>query len=248
MNCTNCLLIATTLRKLSINVFTTQSYKVLHPNQKKQENITFISTYYSNFTHKHTVKEINNLLQNNNKGNIKEVFGNTSTVLALRQPPNLLRHITKASFTSSNNTTLLDRKLEGGLFTSDCTDTRCNLCKFYIQECKSFITSNGYEWIIKSHINCQSKNVLYFLKCNSCLEETYTGKTNNFRARMNNHISSCNLGASTDIFGNHVYSCHTRNNSSGPCFKIYAFMEIKKENLLLTYERYLHDKGFDTMN
>ena len=65
------------------------------PEPRKQENIlTFISTYYSNFTHKHTVKEINNLLENNNKGNIKEVFGNTSTVL------------TTTEFTTSYNQSL----------------------------------------------------------------------------------------------------------------------------------------------
>ena len=218
------------------------------PEPKKKENIlTFTSTYYSNYNHKYTIKEINNLLQNNNKESIKKVFGNTSTVLALKQPPNLLRHISKASFSSTRNQE--KRKQEWGLYTSDCRDSRCQLCKSYIQECNSFITSNGYNWLIKSHINCQSKNVLYFLKCIACEERTtYTGKTNDFQLRMNNHISSCRLGTSTNIFDNHVFNCRKYNQPSGPYFKIYAFMEIKNENLLLTYESYLHKKGFDTMN
>ena len=176
--------------------------------------MAFTSTYYANYSHQRTIREINELLNNNNKGNIKEIFGNTTTVLALKQPPNLLRHITKASF--STNPCNINKA--SGLFKFACNDKRCNLCKWYIQEGKSFITSNGYEWIIKCNINCKSKNVLYYLKCNGCNEETYTGKTNDFRLRMNNHISGCRLGTSSDKFDNHVYECRSRNHLSSEAF------------------------------
>ena len=66
---------------------------------------------------------------------------------------------------------------------------------------------------------------------------------------MNNHISSCRLGNSSDRFDNHVFHCRIKNNyTSEPFFKIYVFMEIKDERLLLSYESYLHKKGYDTMN
>ena len=108
--------------------------------------------------------------------------------------------------------------LENGLFT--WKDKRCKLCQLYIRQCKSFLTSNGKEWIIKSHITCHSKNVIYFLKCRSknC-STTYIGKTNDFRKRMNNHISSCKNGKSSDRFDNHVFNCtENRYSSTYTCF------------------------------
>ena len=89
------------------------------------------------------------------------------------------------------------------------------------------------------------KNVLYHLKCCSGHGNTSsTGKKNDFRLRMNNHISSCRLGTSTDKFDNHVFNCRAKNNYTlEPYFKMYAFMEIADERLLLTYESYLHKKA-----
>ena len=220
------------------------------PAPKKKENtLPFVTTYYNNYSHQYTVQQINNQLKYTNKERINTVFGETQTVLALKQPPNLLRHLTRAKFTS-NHIIQNPSTLPNGLFKFECKDKRCNLCKMYIQECKSFTTANGFIWNILCHINCKSKNVLYHLKCCSCNERTSsTGKTNDFRLRMNNHISSCRLGTSSDTFDNHVFKCRAENNYSlEPYFKIYAFMEIADERLLLTYESYLHKKGYDSMN
>ena len=57
------------------------------------------------------------------KERIKTVFGNTKIVLALKQPPNLLRHFTKAEFLS--NQFLHNSTLTNGLFRFECNDTRC---------------------------------------------------------------------------------------------------------------------------
>ena len=59
-----------------------------------------------------------------------------------------------------------------GLYSYECKDSRCNLCATYIEECSSFITSNGYNWKIRCHINCHSINVLYFLSRNSFSDNT----------------------------------------------------------------------------
>ena len=109
----------------------------------------------------------------------------------------------------------------------------------YIQECSSFITSNGYNWKIRFHINCPSINVLYFLSCNSFNVNTaHTGRAVNFRHRMNNHISECRYGTSIDKFDNHNFKCSNKNDyvAKEPYFKVCAF------------ESYLHKMGFDTMN
>ena len=96
------------------------------------------------------------------------------------------------------------------------------------------------------HINCHSTNVSYFLSCNG--DTTYTDKTVNFR--MNNHITACRYGTSTDKFDNHVFKCSSKNEhvAKEPYVKVYAFMTVNNENKLLCYESCLHKMGFDTMN
>ena len=96
-----------------------------------------------------------------------------------------------------------------------------------------------------------SINVLCFLSCNSCHgNTTYTGKTVNFRHRMNNQITAYSCRASIDKFDNHVFKCSNKNKrvAKKPYFKVYAFMTVNNENKLLCYESDLHKMGFDTMN
>ena len=135
-----------------------------------------------------------------------------------------------------------------GFYPYQRSDSRCNLCVWYIQECSSFITSNGYNWKVRCDINCHSINVLSFLSCNSCDgNTTYTGKTVNFRHSKNNHKTACRCGIPTNKFDNHVFKWSKRNErvAKKPYFKVYAFMTVKNENQLLFYESYLHKMGFD---
>ena len=170
------------------------------------------------------------------------IFADIKVTLALEQPPNSLRLLTSATFTSTS-----EEKLPDGLF--KCKDVRCMICKYYTQECSYFYTSNNVRWDIREHITCQAKCTLYYLKCRICNETTYTGKTNIFRPRINNHISDCRTGNSTDRFDLHVYNCRKEHNiTEEPLFLIYVFMTVPHEGMLLSYEKYLHKKGFDTMN
>ena len=104
--------------------------------------------------------------------------------------------------------------------------------------------------VYKSRITCNSKNVIYYLKCVSCqFKVTYTGKNNILRPRMNNHVTGCRHGESSDIFDNHVYKCRLQHNMhEEPFFHIFVFIELSDERLLLTLESYLHSKGYDTLN
>ena len=178
---------------------------------------------------------------------LKEIFGDCVATLAYKQPNNLLRHLTKASFASSLPPTI-SNPIQNGLFR--CNDIRCKLCRLYIQECTSFITYNGFNWQIRCNITCNSRNVVYYLKCIACsFSTTYTGKTNIMRKRMNVHISSCRLGGSPNKFDDHVFNCCNEHNyHSEPYFQIYAFLKLSNEESLLTYENYLHRRGFDSMN
>ena len=215
------------------------------PEPKNPGNvIPFVSTFYSNYKCNNITHAANTLLKSCHSEHMREVFGDCNVILSLRQPPNLLRKLTRAEFISTPQH-VIDK--EPGLF--KCNGKKCNLCKLdYIQECKLFPTSNGVIWNIKSHITCNSSNVLYYLKCSSC-NQTYTGKTNNLRLRMNNHKSGCKLGNNSDIFDKHVFQCRQEANlNTEPLFLIFAFMTVKDERLLLPYESYLHSKKLDTMN
>ena len=124
------------------------------------------------------------LSSNVKDNNLKKVFDKCTVIHALKQPKNLVRLLNKPKVENC-----ISEKY--GLYRYECKDSRCNLYASYIQECSSFVTSNGYNWKIRRHINCHSINVLYFLSCNSCNgNSTYTSKTVNFRHRMNNHITT----------------------------------------------------------
>ena len=87
------------------------------------------------------------------------------------------------------------------------------------------------------------------MKCDENNSTTNTGKTFDLRERMNNHISACRNGGSSDLFDEHVFECKKKHPEPDkePYFHIYAFMTVKRE-CLLTYETHLHSKGYDTIN
>ena len=208
----------------------------------KNKVLPLVSTYCSNYTNTEVVKKANIMIQNCNNDAVKKVFENTKVVLAHKQPPNLLRRISRARFT-----TLSSCEVKNGLYS--CKRSICKICRLYLQECKSFHTANNFLWTIKCHITCKSRNVIYFLKCLACEGKTsYTGKTNILRQRTNNHISACRSGNSTNIFDRHVFTCNKTKKIEEPFFELYAFMTVKNTHDLRTYEKFLHEKGYDTMN
>ena len=118
------------------------------------------------------------------------------------------------------------RRLLQGLFNRN--NKSCKLCALYIKPCASFKTSNNVTWYIRSHLTCQSKNVIYVLKCSSCnYSTTYIGKTIDLRSRLNNHMTSCRLGGSTDNFDNHIFYC-MQNQKQEPFFSNTYVFEISR--------------------
>ena len=211
--------------------------------QPANNTIPFVSTFFSNLDCQRTVNTCNERLQSSTNVRIKEAFKDTKVVLSLKQPPNILKQLTRAEFTS-----IPKEPIENGLF--KCKSKRCKICLLYLQECKSFICANNVEWFIKSHITCRTRCAIYYLECVPCNgETTYTGKTNMIRSRTNNHISDIFTGRTTDIFDQHVHRCRIRNNYyKEPYFRLFVFMELHDEKLLLPYESYFHRNKYDTMN
>ena len=137
---------------------------------------------------------------------LKEIFGDSHIILAQKQPKNLIRTLTNATFTNSENYV----EKPAGIF--KCKDSRCKICRLYLKEVNNFMMSNGKMWEIKSHVTCKSVNVIYYLKCLFCGHTTYIGKTEgdiikDFKVRMNTHIYECRIGTSSCKFPRHVHEC-----------------------------------------
>ena len=210
--------------------------------ENKDNIIPFVTTNYSNMDYKQVTKKIDNLLKTCKNDKLKDIFKESKIVLSMKQPPNLKNILMKSEFSKD------EPKKPEGLY--KCTRSNCNICKLYLQEVKEFECADRSIWKIKCHINCRSKNVIYYLICNCCQEVSYIGKTTNLRQRTNQHISSSRTGRNTtDIFDIHVHKCGTdRNNLKEPFFKLYAFMTLSREENLLYHERQLQLKNLDTMN
>ena len=192
----------------------------------------------SNLDTKPIMKSINALISNTNSDHLHEVLSDVNVVMGYKQPKNLLKLLTRTKF-GIDDSRINNNNCTPGIF-ANCTDKRCNLCKSYIKQCSSFETGNGVVWNIKSHINCNSKFVIYYLKCKMCHGKvTYTEITETkLRIRTNNHISSCRHGTGTNMFDLHVFNCDTKNNCLKPSyFEVYAFMKISTAEKLRTYER-----------
>ena len=214
------------------------------PSEPRRK-IPFTSTYFSNHDCRNILNVASDLIGSTRDDRLRQAFKNTQLIQSHRQPKNLLRLLTSSRFLNSSN--IIAERKPSGIFL--CHRNICKLCTDgYLQECRSFLTSNGTTWDVKCHATCSSKNVIYFLVCNFCNLESYTGKTDNFRNRTNDHISKSRSGKSTNIFDIHVYNCSRNFSPRVPLFKAYIFMVMNDYNKLLNSERQLHLAGHDTMN
>ena len=218
----------------------------------KSDVIPFVTTFANNLDTTNLTKNIQVLINYKKFGPLKNVLENVKVVTSYRQPKNLGKLLTKAKFSETIVTPITQShpKPTPGLF-ANCTDPRCNLCKYgYIQTGNSFTCTNGDLWDVRSHINCNTHNVIYYLVCNMCNKESYIGKTyQKLRGRTNDHISKCRLGTGSNKFDRHVHNCGIKRNClKAPYFKIFAFMALSSSQMLLSYERYLQRKGLDTLN
>ena len=209
------------------------------PNQKTK--IPFISTYYSNYNSNNILDITRSLIQNSKNARIQQVFRDVEFIHGKRQPPNILRQISNSAFITDT------QKKENGIF--HCSNSKCKICSLYLQACKSFTTRRGV-WDVKCHVNCNSKNALYYQVCNFCNRVSNTGKTDNLRERTNNHITGSRHGTTTNLFDQHNFECPREQGiqPTEPFFKLYVFMTTNDYSKLLAMERNLHLQNHDTIN
>ena len=216
------------------------------PEPTKKDNIIpFVTTHYANIDFKPTMKKVKQYMKQLTIDNeLKPIFENCEIVLSKRQPKNLLRHLTKAEFSSEKT----NKNETYGI--QKCTRANCKICHLYLQDVKEFTLSSGKTWSVRDNINCRSKNVIYYLTCCRCQNHTtYIGKTVDLKGRTNQHITGCRHGNGPNKFDNHVFNCTKFDTElKEPYFKLFVMMKFQNEKPLLTYESYLQSMGHDTMN
>jgi hypothetical protein len=221
------------------------------PPKTNDEMITFIHPNMANFNFRNIVATAKNLLQHTKSDEIRHLFKNVRIIEGIKQPNNIIKTITSTRFNcNENRDNTTNNRPPPGIFAECRESSGCQICSLgYIHECSSFTTSNGKVWEIRSHINCNSKNVLYFLTCLKCNQVTKTGKTISiFRLRINNHRSNCRTGRTSDVFDKHVHECMKKNNSfTEPYFAIRAFMTLASDKKLMTYEDVFHKRNYSTI-
>ena len=103
-------------------------------------------------------------------------------ITSRRQPPNLRHILTRAKFTTLSN--------DGS--SGQCKDKRCGTCPFILSTASIIIKSTGQNFVIKTNMDCKSRNVLYLITCNGCGEQ-YVGKTHDtLNARVRVHKQHIN--------------------------------------------------------
>ena len=205
------------------------------PVKEKSKVIPLISTYCDNYNNVSVLHMDRTLLKNPLDNWLKNAFQNVTFINAYKQPPNLLRSLSSSKFVRG------PIEKTPGVF--KCSDKKCKICKLYLQVGTQVLMSNGETWEVKCFANCNSLNVLYFLVCNFCQEVSNIGKTDDCRERINNHISGCRHGRTTDKFDNHVYACAPQKGMElvEPYFKLYLLMVCSNYHKLLSHKTpYMH--------
>ena len=159
-----------------------------------------------------TVKHCFPILQQSD--NIKELIDMKNIVYSRRQPPNLKKLLTRAKFTSTEETPTV----------SKCMDPRCGTCP-YLKTGETFTFKCGKTFTVKTNMSCKSKNLIYCMTCTSC-GENYIGQTGTKltdRVRVHKqHIRDPSVR--TTPCSEHFDLCANGN------FHIFPFYKINEEN------------------
>ena len=141
----------------------------------------------------------------------------TRLTISRRQPKNLKQYLTRAKFSSGENTTPAVTK---------CNEQRCGT-REHIYTGESVTFKNGKVWKVKSSISCKSRNVIYAILCTKC-ESFYVGQTENLRNRVTVHKGQIKH----DEYGHLNVSKHLKSCTNGK-FKIFPIYNCHGANRLI---------------
>ena len=188
--------------------------KVVHEND---DLLVFVQT-----NNPRNPKIYGDLLKNINFLKSTQKYGNTfkgvKVIKSERQPSNL-----KSLLVHSN---IAKTKTAPGI--KKCCKKKCGTCK-YINETRTtnFRRSTKFKTFkINKHFDCRSRNLIYKITCNGCLEY-YIGMTKKLRSRVSGHKCSLfNSNYRLQKLHKHIHEC--AKNKRIP-FSITPFYKCKRD-------------------
>ena len=190
--------------------------------------ITFTRTYNPN--HQFNYNRFNNCLDNLYNHELRNTFDNKKILLTTRQPRNLKKMLVRARF--NLHFEHLQERRPGLITCADCIHHRIG----YIVPSTSFTfklkSGKTFTWSYQKMFSCDSKNVIYLLKCNGC-DKFYLGQTIDLKQRISKHKSDIKhpYNSNCRACSEHLRDCAKKE----PYFQIYAFYYVK-DNLFREYK------------
>jgi hypothetical protein len=180
---------------------------------KRKENdtnrtlIPFITTHTPNLNNNYNViqKTVELLEASPSLGGH---FKNIKILNSKRQPPNLKKMLTSASFGKTERVGEIKK----------CGDNKCILCTHLIEGKSFYFKSSNKHFYIKSNMDCNTKYCIYAMLCPEC-GQSYIGETKDFRLRTNLHRQHINQ-RSDILVSKHLHDCGGRNCKIMPIFKM----------------------------
>ena len=186
--------------------------EILRENSRKnkEEVIAYVSTFNPRDPELFgKIREDINILKRDNV--MKEVLSKYKIIKSKRQPPNLKKLLTRATYTENKKEPEVKR----------CNNPRCGLCK-HILEGKEYKFKNGKKIKVNQTMNCEVKNVIYVIICEGCQSE-YIGETCNLRNRVTLHNQHIRDASKRILYvSHHLANC----NTNGLKYKIFPMFKM----------------------
>ena len=204
---------------------------LLYPIQRDVDDniIVHVSSYNPNYdSHSNIVQQMFDELKVSKF--TKNIFANKKLIQSKRQPPNLKNILTQAKFCTLNKQCV-----------SKCNSPRCQLCEIIIQGDYFRFKNVNYNFLIKSHMTCDTRNCVYVIECTGCYKY-YIGETGNFRLRTNLHRDHTKKNEGLGV-NKHIFHC-TVGKSIKHAFRIMPIYKVKEDDtdLRRNMEEYLINK------
>ena len=209
--------------------------KVMQPHNQQREGNTICFTRTFNPNHCLDLNLFKSCIDNVKRPQVVKTFKNRSVLLTTRQAPNLKSLLTRAKFVMNP---LPREPKKMGLY--PCAKCKyCNLGYVKFTTNFSIISKNKRKitWTYTRYFSCDSRNVLYIVKCNHCQDkEVYLGKTDNVKQRIAKHASDVRIPENSTC---KKCVCHLRkcSNLIEPYFSFYPFFYVEESGLRHFMER-----------
>lgn len=179
-----------------------------------------------------TIQTSWNILQNDPE--TRDVFKGLKIINSKAQPKNLKKLLCRAKFPTKEN-----------IGVEKCGKVRCQLCECLITG-REYKFEHNHIFRVKSSFTCDSKNVIYCIKCAGC-EKTYIGETSDLRMRVNLHRNQIRRPEYNVLnMSRHIAECAKERSIKFYIFPFYQVVGTNEERL--AKENYFIHKFKPTLN